>query len=180
MCGLALVAEPLIKLLLTDRWLFCIPFLQISCLTYALYPIHTANLQAINALGRSDLFLKLEVAKKIVGIMLLIISANFGVLAIAYTALLSGVISSYINAFPNKKLINYAYIEQLKDVLNAIIPLISMALVVIAIKFIQMPDILCLFVQSLVGALVYILVSKLSKNESYNYLMGTLKSLIKK
>lgn len=68
MIGLAVIGEPLVKILLTDKWLPCVPFLQVFCLSYALWPIHTANLQAINALGRSDIFLKLEIIKKIIGL----------------------------------------------------------------------------------------------------------------
>ena len=61
MCGFALIAEPFVRVLLTDKWLSCVPFLQLACISYALYPIHTANLTGINALGRSDIFLKLEI-----------------------------------------------------------------------------------------------------------------------
>jgi teichuronic acid exporter len=83
MVGLAVTAEPLVKLLLTDKWLPCVPFLQIFCASYALMPIHTANLQAINALGRSDIFLKLEIIKKIVGLSILGVTVFYGVYAIA-------------------------------------------------------------------------------------------------
>lgn len=69
MAGLAVIAEPLVLLLLTEKWLMCVPFIQIFCAVYALWPIHTANLQAINAIGRSDIFLKLEVVKKYSGFL---------------------------------------------------------------------------------------------------------------
>ncbi|MFW6015999.1 MAG: lipopolysaccharide biosynthesis protein, partial [bacterium] len=83
MVGLAVVAEPLVKIILTDKWLPAVPFLQIFCVSSALMPIHTANLQAINALGRSDIFLKLEVIKKITGLIILLSSVPFGIYAIA-------------------------------------------------------------------------------------------------
>ena len=98
MVGLAVVAEPMIKIVLTDKWLPAAPFLQIFCASYALIPIHTANLQAINALGRSDVFLKLEIIKKVIGILILAISINFGIYAMAWGMVLSGAISSFINA----------------------------------------------------------------------------------
>src|SRR5699024_7024212 len=66
MFGLAAIAEPVVKLLLTDKWIGCVPYMQILCIVYALYPINTANLQAIKALGKSDYFLKLEIIKKII------------------------------------------------------------------------------------------------------------------
>ena len=65
MVGLGVVGEPLIRLFLTEKWLPCLPYLRIFCFTYGMWPIHTANLQAMNALGRSDLFLKLEIIKKV-------------------------------------------------------------------------------------------------------------------
>lgn len=57
-------AEPLVRLVLTEKWLPCVPFLRICCITYMFYPIHTANLNALKAMGRSDLFLKLEILKR--------------------------------------------------------------------------------------------------------------------
>ena len=99
MIGMAVVAEPLVRVVLTDKWLPAVPFLQVFCMSYALMPIHTANLQAINALGRSDIFLKLEIVKKITGLIILAISLPFGVYAIAMGQVLSGIISTFINAF---------------------------------------------------------------------------------
>jgi O-antigen/teichoic acid export membrane protein len=116
MVGLAVIAEPLVKLLLTDKWLPSVPFLQIFCIVYAFMPIHTANLQAINALGRSDIFLKLEIIKKTMGLFILAITVFYGVYAIALGQVLSGIISSFINAYPNKKLLNYSYNEQWNDI----------------------------------------------------------------
>jgi teichuronic acid exporter len=121
MVGLAVTAEPLVKILLTDKWLPCVPFLQIFCASYALWPIHTANLQAINALGRSDIFLKLEIIKKMVGLSILGVTVFYGVYAIALGQVLGGIISTFINAYPNKKLLNYSYIEQWKDIMPSLL-----------------------------------------------------------
>jgi O-antigen/teichoic acid export membrane protein len=117
MIGLAVVGEALIKIILTDKWLPCVTFMQIFCLSYALWPIHTANLQAINALGRSDIFLKLEMIKKLMGITVLMISMFLGIYAIAVGTLISGIISTFINAHPNLKLLDYSYKEQIKDIM---------------------------------------------------------------
>ena len=83
--GFSFISEPFVRLILTEKWLPCVPFLHIFCITYMFYPIHTANLAAINAMGRSDIFLKLEIIKKIVGITALIISMQISVLAMAYS-----------------------------------------------------------------------------------------------
>ena len=106
MFGLAAVAEPLVKVLLTDKWLPCVPFLQLACVSYALYPIHTANLTGINALGRSDIFLKLEIIKKSITVLNILITLPFGIYAMAVGQVISGFISTFINAYPNKKLMN--------------------------------------------------------------------------
>lgn len=99
MIGMAVVAEPLVKIVLTDKWLPAVPFLQIFCISYALIPIHTANLQAINAMGRSDIFLRLEVVKKLLGLVILGISLPFGVYAIAIGQVISAIISTFINVY---------------------------------------------------------------------------------
>ena len=135
MVGLAVVAEPMIKIVLTDKWLPAAPFLQIFCASYALIPIHTANLQAINALGRSDVFLKLEIIKKVIGILILAISINFGIYAMAWGMVLSGAISSFINAYPNKKLLNYSYLEQWKDIIPSLLISLLMGLTVYVLNF---------------------------------------------
>lgn len=92
MMGLAFCSEPIVHLILTDKWLPCLPFLRVFCVTYMFYPIHTANLNAIKAMGRSDLFLKLEILKKIVGMGLLIATMWFGVMAMTYSLLISCVL----------------------------------------------------------------------------------------
>lgn len=120
MMGLAFVSPVLIELLLTDKWLPCVPFLRIFCISYMFYPIHTANLNAINAMGRSDLFLKLEVAKKVIGMILLLSTMWFGVRAMAYSLLVSSLCGQIINAWPNRKLLGYGYLEQMKDILPSI------------------------------------------------------------
>ena len=105
MMGLAFCAEPIVRLVLTDKWIFCIPFLRIFCITYMFWPVHTANLNAINAMGRSDWFLRLEIIKKIVGLAILLSTMWFGVMAMAYSLLLSSVLSQIINSWPNRKLL---------------------------------------------------------------------------
>lgn len=101
--GLCVIAQPLIVLILTEKWIPCVPFLIISSLTLLLSPLQTSNAQVINAMGRSDIFLKLEVIKKIIGILILMVSIVFfeDVIYVAYGGLLLAVISSIINMAPN-------------------------------------------------------------------------------
>lgn len=177
MMGLLFCAEPLTRLVLTEKWLPCVPFLQIFCITYMFYPIHTANLNAIQAMGRSDLFLKLEIAKKVVGIILLISTMWFGVMAMAYSLLISALTSMLINSWPNKELLNYSFKEQMLDIFPSIIIAFVMGLVVSIISLFDFSTVLTLTIQIPLGAVIYIFESKLFHLDSFEYLLGILKSL---
>lgn len=180
MVGMAAVATPMINILLGEQWLECVPILQIACITMALWPIHTTNLQAINALGRSDIFLKLEIIKKIVGISAIIICIPYGVFALALGQAASGLISSFVNAFPNKKLLNYGYLEQLKDILPSVAISLVMGTIVLLVEILNLNIYLTLIIQILTGVLVYLLLSKLFKLEAFTYLFDMIKTKVKR
>ena len=180
MMGLAFTSKNVVTLILTEKWLECVPYLCIFCITYMFYPIHSANLNAINAMGRSDLFLKLEIIKKIVGIVLLLVTIKINVLAMALSLLVSSVISQIINSWPNKKLLGYSYIDQLKDILPSIMLAIFMGVVVYIIGFIKLPTILSLILQIIVGIIVYIVGVKILKIDTYEYLISVIKGYLKK
>lgn len=180
MLGLAVIGEPLVKLVLTDKWLPCVSYLRIFCFSYALWPIHTANLQAINALGRSDVFLKLEIIKKLVGLMIIFITYRYSPYAMAVGVLINGIISSFINSYPNKKLLNYSYFEQIKDILPAFMVSVVMAIGIYFIQFLAFSIIVILILQILGGIIIYILISYLFKVESFVYLVGILRNFKKK
>ncbi len=179
MVVLGVVAEPLIKLLLTEKWLPSVPFLQIFCISYALMPINTANLQAINALGRSDIFLKLEVVKTIIGLIILGISIPFGIYAMAWGVLLNSIISTFINSYPNTELLNYRYIEQIKDITPSVLISLLMGIIIYSFKLFNMPTLSTLVVQVLVGAIAYIALAKIFKIDSLNYLVVTIKEMFR-
>ena len=178
MMGLAACAEPLIRLILTEKWLPCVPFLRIFCITYMFWPIHTANLNAIKALGRSDLFLKLEIVKKIVGLTILLCTMWHGVMAMAYSLLLSSVLSQIINTWPNRKLLRYHYLNQLADILPALLLACAMGLAVYCIQFLGWGDLPTLCVQVPVGAALYLAGSALLRLDSFLYLRSTAEKLL--
>lgn len=180
MMGLMFCAEPIVKLLLTDKWLPCVPYLRIFCFTYMFWPIHTANLNAIKAMGRSDLFLKLEIIKKIMGLTLLLVTMRISVMAMAYSLIVSGILSQIINSWPNWKLLDYNYIEQLRDILPSIIIATGMGICVYFIGFLPMPITITLLIQIIAGAAIYIGVSVILKLEEFEYLLGMIKSFLKK
>ncbi len=179
MVGLAVIAKPLVILLLTEKWLPVVPFLQIFCVSYALWPIHTANLQAMNALGRSDLFLKLEIIKKVLGLMILAISIPFGIYGIAWGGCIGSLLSSFINAYPNLKLINYSYKEQWKDIFPSLLLSLMMGAIVYTIHWFELTALITLIIQVLIGIAVYIGLAKIFNLECFNYLLMTLKEIFK-
>ena len=176
MVGLAVCAETIVCTFLTDKWLPSVLFLRIFCVTYMFYPIHTANLNAIKAMGRSDLFLKLEILKKIVGITLIAITVKFGVVAMAYSLLLSTFISMIINSWPNKTLLNYSFHEQMLDIIPGILIAICMGGVVALIGFWGLPDLATLVIQVVVGACVYVCLSAAFKLDVFEYLIRLIKN----
>jgi len=178
MIGLAVCAEPLVKILLTDKWLPCVPFLQIYCVSYALWPIHTANLQAINALGRSDISLKLEIIKKVFGLAILGVTIFYGVYAIALGEIISGLISTVINAYPNRKLFNYSYKEQLKDIISLLLLSLVVGAVVYSIQWFGMTVWTTLIIQVCVGFVLYAGMARIFKLECFNYLVMTIKQIV--
>ena len=178
MMGLAFIGTPLVRLLLTEKWLPCVPYLVIFCITYMFYPIHTANLNAIKAMGRSDLFLKLEIIKKAVGIIALLCTMWISVMAMAYSLLFVSVASQIINSWPNKTLLNYGYLEQLKDIIPGMLLAVLMGLAVYPVQFIGLPDLLTICIQIPMGAVIYWSLSKLLKLESYQYALSVLRSFV--
>ena len=180
MVGLAVCAEPVVRLILTEKWLPCVPFMRVFCFTYAFWPIHTANLNAIKALGRSDLFLKLEILKKIVDVIAVLLTMNISVMAMAYSLLVTSVLGQIINSWPNKKLLNYNYLMQLKDMLPQIFLSSIMGVLVYSLNFVGLNDLVTLVLQALLGILIYVFLSKVFKIESFNYMWGMLSKLLKK
>ena len=176
MMGMAVCANSFVSLILTEKWLPCVPYLRIFCFTYSFYTIHTANLNAIKALGRSDIFLKLEIIKKIVGFTILAATIWWGPLIMAYSLLLTSVLSQVINAWPNKKLLDYSYLEQLKDMLPTIGLTCLMGALVYCISFLKLNSIITLFIQIASGILIYVVGSKVFHIESFEYIVSIVKS----
>ena len=180
MVGFAVCAEPLIRLILTDKWLPCIPYVRIFCFAYALFPIQTANLNALKALGRSDYFLQLDIFRKIVGLTFLITTMWFGVMAIAYNLLFTTIIYQIIDSWPNRKLLNYSYLEQLKDIMPQTLLSLLMGLIVYCVFLFHLSDICTLLIQVPLGVFIYIFTSKIFKVDSYEYTKIIMKQIVKK
>ena len=180
MAGLAACATPLVRLLLKEQWLPCVPYMQIFCAIYAFYPLHTANLNAIKAMGRSDIFLKLEVVKKILETSVLLITLRYGVLAMALGQLFCDILAQLINAWPNKKLLNYPYWTQLKDLMPCLLLSLAMAGCVLAVQLLGLHDLLTLVIQILLGVVIYVLGAKLLKLDSFDYILNMVKTILQR
>lgn len=180
MMGIAICAEPIVRLLLTEKWLPCVPYMRIFCFTYAFYPIHTANLNAIKAMGRSDLFLKLEIIKKIIGTAALLATIWFGPFVIACSLLVTTVINQVINSWPNKNLLGYKYIDQVKDMLPQMGLTCLMGAAVFCVTFLKLPDVITLLIQVPLGVVIYFGCSKLFHIDSFEYILGVAKNYLPK
>lgn len=182
MAGLAMLAHPLVLILLGEKWLPCVPFIQAYCFTYALYPIHTSNLAAINAIGRSDIFLKLEIIKKIYGFALIIGSYLYfkTPIGLAYGAMVSAVLSSFVNAFPNKKLMGYGYLEQIKDICPSFILSAIMAAGMYGFSLLEINLYTSFILQIILGIIIYLAVAKILHLECFEYIIKTVFELRKK
>ena len=178
--GLAACGKALISLLITDKWLPSYPYMVIFCITFMFYPVHTANLNAIKAMGRSDLFLKLEIIKKVVGLISVVITMFISPFAMALSLLVTSILAQIINSWPNKKLMNYGYLEQLKDILPGILLAAFMGGCVYCVNFLHLHSVITLLIQLPLGVVIYIGFSYLLKLESFTYCLGMIKPLIQK
>lgn len=133
MTGLAGVASPLVLILLTDEWMQVIPLLQVLCLALMWYPVHAINLNLLQVKGRSDLFLRLEVIKKIIGVSLLFAALPFGVIAICWSQVASSLISLAINTYYTGRLIDLGFFRQMRELLPALLYSLSMGLCVLGV-----------------------------------------------
>ena len=180
LAGMAACANSIVHLILTDKWIFCVPYMRIFCICYMFYPIHTANLNAIKAMGRSDIFLKLEVIKKVVGLAILIVSIRISVMAMAWSLLISTIVTMAINSQPNRKLLGYDFYSQMKDIIPNLILALIMALLVYLEGRLIPNALLRLVLQILSGAAIYVILSALTRNDSFQYMMVMIRSKMQK
>ncbi len=175
MIGFACCADSLVRLVLTDKWLPCVPFIRILSVSYLFWPIHTANLNAIKAVGRSDIFLKLEVIKKAVGLALLLSTMWFGVKIMAYGLLVECLLGLIVNTWPNKKLLHYGYIDQMRDIAPSVLLSMAMGVAVYCVGLISMPEIVKVVAQITLGIVIYVAGSGIFRMKEFEYLIKKLR-----
>ena len=178
MVGLSVVGQPLIDMVLGDKWSACVPYLQVYCFVTMLFPMQTANMQAINAIGRCDVYLKLMIVKRALGVIILFLTVVLfnNVLSIACACFVIELISVFINSIPNIRLLNYSFSEQVVDILPNIFISLIMGAAVYGISYINLPSILLLVFQISFGFVVYILLSIVLSNPNFKYLLTMIRN----
>lgn len=180
MLGLAAVAKTLIKVLLTDKWLPCAPLLQLLCINALWYPIHSANIQATKAVGRSDVILKVEIIKKTIETIMLACVMFISVDAIVVGMVANSTMFVMVNAYPNIKLLGYSLKEQILDIAPPLLMSIAMAIIVLFLNYIDLGDGALLLIQILSGVIVYTVLCKATKNPEFEYIIQFTKQRIDK
>ena len=178
MLGALVLAKPLFILFLGEKWIPAAPFFQILCLAYMLFPIHSLHINILSVYGKSNLFLRLEIIKKLMGLILVLISVNFGIYGLIWSSVIASVAALFINTFYSGDLISYYTKDQLKDIMPTLMISIFMA---IAMYFVCLLlgdyiNIVQIVVTSMLGLFVFGILSYITKNESFFNLIFLLKN----
>lgn len=179
MAGLAAVAYNLVSWMLTDKWLPAVPYIQIECLVFALYPINITNLQAILAVGKSSTYLTLNIIKKGIGFICVFLSIPFGPFVMASSDIIVGLLAIITNLSANKRLFNYSFGELTRDCVKNFIMSIVMFLVVLVtgeIREIIGSAFVTLVIQIVVGVLIYLLLSIILRSKEFKYILKVIRS----
>jgi O-antigen/teichoic acid export membrane protein len=167
---MGVLATPLFRLLFTEKWLPAVPYFQILCLSGILYPLHSYNLNILNVKGRSDLFLKLEVIKKSLIAIIIIVSLRYGVIGLIWGQLVTSFLAFFINSYYSGKFINYSSWQQISDILPLIlIAFIAGIIVYLVVLYLisYCTDLDKLIIGGVVGAGIYITLTAIFKKETF-------------
>ncbi|MGB8953602.1 MAG: MOP flippase family protein [Candidatus Aminicenantales bacterium] len=162
MIGLAVVARPLVLVMLTEKWAPCIPYLQLFCVAGVLYSLHVINLNLLMALGRSDLFLRLEIIKKALIVINIAVTWRWGISAMIYGMIAMSLIAYYLNSYYAGVLIGYSIWEQMRDVFSYLIMAVLMGIAIYAAGLLPFPNHwIMLVVQIPIGIVLYVCICRL-------------------
>lgn len=180
MISIGAVAEPLVYTLIGTKWHIAATFLPLICISMSLYPLHAINLNMLQVLGRSDIFLYLEVLKKIVGLIPLAIGTFCGVYYMLLASIVTGLIGLYLNTWYTGKALGYTYWKQLNDIAPSYFTAIIIALAVYFLKYLPLAHVVILVLQIVLGVLVGLAVSAFFKFEEYLELKSIVTKIIKR
>ncbi|HQF43236.1 MAG TPA: lipopolysaccharide biosynthesis protein [Ignavibacteriaceae bacterium] len=171
MLAMAASAKPLILTLIGEKWLPAVIYLQLLCFVGMLYPLHALNLNMLNVLGRSDLFLKLEIIKKILAVPVIIIGIYYGIIALIISMFIISLVSYYLNSYWSGTLIGYPMKEQIYDILPAfLLAVLISTIIFVTGSLINLPNPWILLIQILTGTVLFIIISESVKLQDYLYI----------
>ena len=165
--GLAAISKPLIAILIGEKWMTCVPYLQLMCIASIFYPLNAMNLNAIMVKGRSDLFLKLEIIKMFLNIPLIVVGIFFGIEALLIVNIVRYIICYFLNSYYSSNLINYSMKEQLLDFLPMLLVASVVSLLVWSITFLYWNHWVTIIIQIAAGAGLTIGIYEAMKQPDY-------------
>ena len=176
--GLAVCAPQLVSVLLTDKWLPCVPYLRAFCFAYLVFPLSVINQNVIKAKGYSGLFLMLEIVKKAIGFATILLTARFGVWEMCLGYLVYSVLAYVIDALPNNRIVRYSFFAQCRDIFPCLIISFIMGACVWAVSLLGLSALPTLCLQIVVGVVVYVAESVILRIDSFVYLQDTLRKML--
>ena len=180
MISLGAVSEPIVYTLIGTKWHEAATYLPLICISMSLYPLHAINLNILQVLGRSDIFLYLEIFKKIVGLLPLVIGIFYGIYYMLLASILTGIISLYLNTWYTGKTLSYTFVKQIRDIAPSYFTALVIAVAVYFLKFLMLPCYVVLVLQIIVGIIVGLSISELLKFEEYIELKSIVIKMIKR
>lgn len=180
MLGMSASAKSMIQVLIGDQWLPCVPFLQIICLSMMLYPLHALNLNMLQVQGRSDLFLRLEIIKKCIGIVPLLLGVFVDIYWMLCGSVFTGIISYYLNAYYSGPYLDYSIREQVKDILPGLSIAVAMFGIVYIMSFLPINPFILFPMQLIIGLAIVIGLCERQKIEEYQEIRRIINSYILK
>jgi O-antigen/teichoic acid export membrane protein len=179
--GLAVCAKPIVIILLTDKWVPSVPYMQLLCIALMMKPMQTANMQGILAIGRSDVYLRIQMIQKLIGIVVIAITVFCfkTVIAIAVGEIVAYLLFAIINVLPNRRLLGYTLKEYIADIMPQMVLAIIMGVIVTAVTVLNLSIWPALILQIFTGAIVYIALAWVLRLDSFTYLLNLLRSYVK-
>lgn len=180
MFGMASIAKPMILVLIGEQWIECVPMLQLICIYGALYPLHAINLNMLQVKGRSDLFLRLEIVKKIIAVVPILMGVFLNIYLMLIGTIIFNFVSYYLNAFYSGSLLNYSFKEQVMDIMPSFLIALVMSILLYSFSFIDVNPFLQLAIQLILGCAIVLVICEFIKLKEYIEIKGIIASMIKK
>lgn len=180
MLGLAAISKPMIQVLIGDQWLMAAKLLPLICFQMMLYPLHALNLNMLQVQGRSDLFLRLEIIKKCVSVIPILLGIFIDIYWMLWGSVCTGIFAYYLNSYYSGKFLKYPILEQVKDILPSFAVAAIMAIISYGVSFLPFSPFLLLVSQVIVGVLIAIVLCESLKLEEYKEVKGMMLSVFRK